>query len=435
MTLNSVFFTIANDGGEALTRPCASSPEGNDDANDEQDWAQHAGGGIKYGIVAASVTDGQPQEGYVLTMLAELAERTDVYATKLQAKLDAAEGVRQSITQTMDRLIAARARLKQTRGEISQQLLVRDNAFGRASEASAVIERAGRRLAELNSMLEYGIEDEQVYAELGRAGKAQEDKTAELQKWRAKADEAQKKADQGEALMREITVEIEQRAIEIKVLQKELPDPHLFSYLALAHFGRANANYLLEPDATRFARNIRLGVGSLRTMHTELREGRYRLDRYGDLLAGRHEATVQAMYGAVAIGDVALAQELFSLAADPGMFFHQIFNVFRVWMLGAFLLNDGAAIARLLRDHRFEKKLWAGYVKCFRAIAISGNEREFNVGMQQILKFETRPDDLERIPGVALVHLPALALCRLASRKRMRLLVKDKRLPAALIQW
>ena len=58
-----------------------------------------------------------------------------------------------------------------------------------------------------------------------------------------------------------------------------------------------------------------------------------------------------------------------------------------------------------------------------------------NVGLQQILKFETRPDDLDRIPGVTLIHLPALALCRLASRKRMRLQISDKRLPAALIKW
>ncbi|MCC6810502.1 MAG: hypothetical protein IT381_23935 [Deltaproteobacteria bacterium] len=376
-----------------------------------------------------------PPEGYVLTVLAELADRTERYATKLQDRLDAAAGVRQSITETMDRLVAARTRLKQTRADVSQQLLIRDNAHGRASEANAIIDRATRRIAELNAMMEYGIEDEQVFAELGRAGKAKEEKTAERDKWRLKADEAQKKADQGEDLMKEIAVEVESRAIEIKALQKDLPDPHLFSWLALAHFGRANANYLLSPDPNKFARMVRSGVASIRTMHQELREGRYRLDRYGDLLAGRHEATVQAIFGAVAIGDMKLAQEVFSLAADPGMFFHQIFNVFRVWSLGAFLLGDTPVIQRLIRDHRFEKKLWGGYVRCFRAIAMTGNEREFNVGLQQILKFETRPDDLDRIPGVSLIHLPAVALCRLAQRRRIAIHLKDRRLPPALIKW
>lgn len=389
---------------------------------------------------AVRITDPGPaeppvSEGYVLAILAELAERTERLAKRLQQRLDSADAVRQSITETMDRLLNARAQLKQTRNEISQQLAVRDQARSRASEASAVIDRATRRIAELNSMMEYGVEDEQVFAELGRAGKAQTEKTAERDKWRQKADEAQVKADVGEAHMRELAVEIEARAGEVKTLQKDLPDPHLFAWLALAHFGRANSNYLLDPEPVRFDRMIRAGITPLRTMHQELREGRYRLDRYGDLLAGRHDASVQALYGAVAIGDMTLAQEVFSLAADPGMFFHQIFNVFRVWMLGALVLGDLGVVRRLVRDHRFERKLWGGYVRCFKAIAFSSSERDFNFGLEQILKFEQKPEDLQKIPGVSLIHIPAVALCRLAGRKRIKIHVEDKRLPRALIKW
>jgi len=369
--------------------------------------------------------------------LAELAHRTDTYAEQLAQRLAAAEGVRKGITETLDRLQQARVRYKETRSQQSELLETRDLALGRAAEAGEVIERANRRLKELNAMLDYGIEDQQMFDELGRAQRALEDKTVELQKWRNNAELADKRANDSEGLMHELKVEIDARATEARALQKELPDPHLFAWLGLAHFGRANSNYLLDGDASKFDRITRQGIGVIMEMHKELREGRYRLDRYGDLLAGRHEATVQAIYGAMAIGDAQLARDLFSVAADPGMFFHAIFNVFRLWTLGGTLLGDNRMVRELLAGRQYEKKLWGGYVKCFRALLDVSPvpEREFNVGLQWILRYETRRNDLAGIPGVLLVHLPAVALCRLAAQKRIKILVKDKRLPPALIKW
>ncbi len=377
------------------------------------------------------------QEGYVLAVLAELANRTEQYSQTLQKRLDAADEVRRSITETLDRLQGARIKWKQTRGELSDHIETRDLALGRAAEAGEVVDRANRRLKELNAMLDYGIEDQQLFDEMGRAQKAHDDKTAEREKWRANAEAATGKAQKAEALMGELRIEIEARAAEVREMQKELPDPHLFAWLALTNFGRANSNFLLDGDASKFDRLMRTGIEPLRQMHRELRDGRYRLDRYGDLLAGRHEASVLGIYGAMAIGDTQLATEMFSLAADPGMYFHSIFNVFRVWLLGASLLGDGKVVRELLHMHRYEKKLWGGYVRCFRALhgLSPAPERDFNVGLQWLLRYETRREDLSGIPGVMLIHLPALALCRIARQKRFTIRVQDKRLPPALLKW
>jgi hypothetical protein len=377
------------------------------------------------------------KEGQVVSVLAELAQRTEHYASTLAERLAAADTVRQSITQTLDRLQQARARWKQARADVSEQGEVRDLATSRAAEAGEVVDRAARRLKELNQMMDYGIEDQQLFDELGRAQKAHDDKTLEREKWRKNAAAAQEKVARAESLMAELTIEIDKRAAEARALQKELPDPHLFAYLGMSHFGRAHSNFLLDGDASKFDRNMRQGIETLRRMHQELREGRYRLDRYGDLLAGRHESTVQALYGAVALGDVQLARDMFALAADPSMFFHSIFNVFRVWALGATLMGDARVVQQLLQQHRYEPKLWGGYVRCFRAIhgRSPAPERELNSGLQSILRYETRRDDLAAIPGGHLIHLPALALCRLATQKRIRVLVKDERLPPALMKW
>ena len=55
------------------------------------------------------------------------------------------------------------------------------------------------------------------------------------------------------------------------------------------------------------------------------------------LVGGRATATAEALYAAVAIGELDLARELFAVATDPNLYFHEIFNVFRVWALGLWL--------------------------------------------------------------------------------------------------
>jgi hypothetical protein len=122
------------------------------------------------------------------------------------------------------------------------------------------------------------------------------------------------------------------------------------------------------------------------------------------------------------------------LAADPGMYFHQIFNVFRIWLLGAYLLGDKKVLGQLLRVHRFDKGLWRGYGRCFQGL-VDADKREINLGLRMILKIEHRPDDLGKIPGLELVHLPALAIARLARLKNIEVAITDRRLPMALLKW
>src|SRR5262249_32254748 len=154
----------------------------------------------------------------------------------------------------------------------------------------------------------------------------------------------------------------------------------------------------------------------------------------GDLLAGRHEASAQALFGAAALGDLQLATELFALVADPGMYFHHIFNVFRTWLLGSYLLGDRKVLGQLLRVHRFDQGIWRGYCNAFRGL-VEQKAKELNVGIGLVLANEVRPDDLARMPGLGLVHLPALALARLGRLRNLPVKIKDERVPDALLRW
>lgn len=374
------------------------------------------------------------QEGQALAVLAEVADRAEKLSRDLEKALASGDDVRASISEAIARAQAAKGRYKEARSELSKATDQRDDALGRAAEAGELVERAGRRITELEKMAEYGIEDEQLVQELGRALTLRSEKEAERDRFRARVDAAEKRVAELEALLKNLQTEIEDRAVEAKEAQKQLPDPHLFAFVGMAHFGRANAHFLLDNNPSNFARTTRLGIAQVQRMHEELRQGRYRLDRYGDLLAGRHEATVQSLYAALALSDLKLASELFSLAADPSMLFHQIFNVFRTWLLGGYLLGDKQVLARLLRTHRFDKGLWRAYCMVYRGM-LEGNAKESRHGLEMVLRIEQRPEDLAAIPGVGLVHLPALGLAQLMKLRRMPVDIEHPQLPAALLSW
>jgi hypothetical protein len=374
------------------------------------------------------------REGEVLAVLAEVADRGDSLAVTLKDSLGRADSVREGITLAVEKLHAAKQRYKDVRSDLSRANDERDGSVSRAAEAADTVERADRRLKEIREMQAFGVEDEALFAEMGRALTAQKDKTLERDRFRQRADDADLRAKACEAMLGNVALEIEARGSELKELQKGLPDPHTFALLGLAHFGRANAHFLLNGDASIFDRNFRIGAGVIKQLHQEMREGRYRLDRFGDLLAGRHEASVQALYGAAAIGDLALATDLFSLAADPGMYFHQIFNVFRTWLIGAYLLGDKRVLGQLLRLHRFDKNIWRGYCRAFRGL-VEQRAKDVNDGIGIVLSLEQRPADLAHMPGLGLIHLPALGIARLARLRNLAVTVKDERLPNALLDW
>lgn len=373
-------------------------------------------------------------EGQALVVLAEVAERAHDLAGKLQTALETGEEVRTTISEAIARAHAAKARFKETRAELSKAMDQRDDALGRAAEASDLIERAGRRIAELEKLSEYGVEDEQLVQELGRALTLRNEKEVDRDRFRGRVDAAEKRVAELESLMKGLQQEIEDRAVEAKEAQKALPDPHLFAWLGLAHLGRANAHFLLDQSPANFDRTIRVGVGHIRQLHEEMRMGRYRLDRFGDLLAGRHESTVQALYASLGLGDLKMASELFSLSADPSMLFHQIFNVFRTWLVGGYLLGDKQVLARLLRTHRFDRGLWRAYCMVFRGL-LEGNVKEATHGLEGVLRIEQRPEDLAAIPGIGLVHLPALGLARLMRMRKFPVDVDHPQLPPALLSW
>ena len=56
--------------------------------------------------------------------------------------------------------------------------------------------------------------------------------------------------------------------------------------------------------------------------------GRYQLDRNSHFVGGRSTASAEALFGAISIGRLDLAKDLFQGVTHPDLFFHEIFNVF-----------------------------------------------------------------------------------------------------------
>ncbi len=373
-------------------------------------------------------------EGAVLAVLAEVADRADSLAKRLEKSLLQADDTRAAVSRALDVLNATKAQFKQVRSDMAKSADERDGSLSRSAEASDVIDKAERRLKEIQKMLDFGVQDEELFSEMGASLNAKQKKTQERETFRKRADAADARVTGAQAELERLQLDIEAHAVEVKELQHQLPDPHLFAFLGLAQFGRAGAHFLLNRDASQFDRHYREGAAVIRQMHQEMREGRYRLDRFGDLLAGRHEASIQAILGAVAVGDLQLATEIFSLVADPGMYFHHIFNVFRTWLVGSYLLGDKKVLGNLLRVHRFDKGVWRGYCLAFRGL-VEQKQKELNVGIDLVLSNEVRFDDATRLPGLGLVHLPALALARLGGLRHLKVTVKDERLPDAIYRW
>jgi hypothetical protein len=145
-------------------------------------------------------------------------------------------------------------------------------------------------------------------------------------------------------------------------------------------------------------------------------------------------ATVEAAYGAVALGDVNLARDLFELATDPGLFFHQIFSIFRVWCLGLYLERRHVELRELLRSHQYASGLRGGYVQTF--IGLVGSDAGLVAsGLKTIVKDEWEIwQDANAVRGAGVVSLGALALARLALERPLPGRVPGATVPEAVLK-
>ncbi len=201
---------------------------------------------------------------------------------------------------------------------------------------------------------------------------------------------------------------------ELDRLQTQLPGPQLYLRLFEARAARAHCRHFLDRQGGPWEAELRAAIELVAELHRALRAGKYRLDEHSDVVGGRAMASAEAMYGAAALGDVALVRELFASIADPALMFDQIFNVFRVWCLGLHATGDAAGLGRLLRKHRFSPGLKGGYVEAFTGLAERDPGR-VGAGLKTIARYEWEVwQDPKLVRGAGVVSLGATGLARLA---------------------
>lgn len=357
-------------------------------------------------------------EAYVVGLLSDAEEKAPRLASDLAAAKKKASAVDAELSNLLRRLDASRTELRRV-----QQ---------RATRTTAAINDGNMRIATLHQEIAaFKKRGEDIKVEMERV----EDEPAirrKLRRERAKMTvQAEEREEEIAAVQARLAGERQtlgefdgvlnqerdrSRVLtgELKKLQSQLPSPYLYTELFETTVARAHCRFFLDGDLPAWEEEMREAIGWSYDLHRELRLGKYPLDRNSDLVGGRSMATAEAIYGAVAIGDTDLAIELFETAADPGLFFHQIFNVFRVWCLGLFLTGRERDLREMLRLHQFAEDLRGGYGHAFIGL-VTRDPKRVTLGINDITKHEWELwQDPNLIRGAGVVNLGAVALSRLA---------------------
>lgn len=220
---------------------------------------------------------------------------------------------------------------------------------------------------------------------------------------------------------------------ELDKLQSQLPSPYLFARLFDRRSARAHCRLFLDHEPDDWSSELRGAIGLMVELHGELRAGKYRLDKNSDLVGGRAMATAEAFFASAALGDMSLVKELFTLATDPSLFFHQIFNIFRVWCLGLYLSGSHSDLRELLRIHQFATGLRGGYVETFFGL-LQKDSRRVTSGLKAITKYEWEIwQDPHLVRGAGVVNLGAVALTKLALDRGVAVHLPGPTVPDELI--
>ena len=207
-------------------------------------------------------------------------------------------------------------------------------------------------------------------------------------------------------------------ARELDTLQSQLPRPTLYVQRAENLLAQAHTKFFTERERATWLRTVRQSINQMLALHQALRSGRYRLDKNSEVLGGRSAGTAEALYGAVALGDVDLARRLFREATKPGLFFHQIFHVFRAWCLGLYLSDQRDALADLSGLHQFSQGARGGYAQVFLAL-LQRDPEMFARGFKNLVDGSWQIWQRSDTPALGVVNVPALALLRLAAMQNM----------------
>lgn len=215
--------------------------------------------------------------------------------------------------------------------------------------------------------------------------------------------------------------------------QEALPAPRLYTQVFELGVSAAHCEFFLDRDANLWCESVEEAVGWMVTLHEGLRAGRYQLDRNSHFVAGRSTASAEAIYASIAVGNLTLAGELFRSVTDPNLFFHEIFNVFRVWCAGLWLNGDVQSLRKLLARYEFAEGLRGGYVQGFSGLLEADTEK-VSGGLKEICRYEIelwQDPSLNR--GLGVVNLGAVGLARLALDAGLRVAIPGNTVPDELV--
>ncbi len=357
-------------------------------------------------------------EAYVVGLLSDAEEKTPRLTDQLTAAKKKASAVDAELTNLLRRLDASRTALKQ-----AQQQATRTSAS--INDGNSQISTLHQEIAAFKKKAEdIKIEMGRVYDEPAikrklRRGRAKltvqiEEREEEIAAIQTRMEKERLTLAEVEAVL--IRERDRSRVLteELKKLQSQLPSPYLYTELFETVAARAHCRLYLDADLPAWEEEMREAIAWAHELHRELRLGKYPLDRNSDLVGGRAMGTAEAIYGAVALGDAELAMTLFEVATDPGLYFHQIFNVFRVWCLGLFLGGRERELRELLRLHQFAEGLRGGYVHVFIGL-LTRDSKRVSLGIKDITKHEWELwQDPSLTRGAGVINLGAVALSRLA---------------------
>ncbi|MBI3179541.1 MAG: hypothetical protein HYZ27_07750, partial [Deltaproteobacteria bacterium] len=326
-------------------------------------------------------------EAYVLGLLAEVEPAVPALAQKLTMAQTRATAVDAELAQLLRRLVEANAARETaaTRGQKAATALTENNM--RVASLHQEIASLKRRSDDIKLEMDRvgpGAIFDRLRRERAKLLVQAEDREAQIKGLRAQVEAVRQDLQAAEAAGGEAQERARAVGVELDRLQEQLPRPDLYESLALHLMARAHCRLFLDRKPEAWVREIQEAVGWVVRLQRDVRAGKYRLDKHSDIVGGRSTATAEAAYAAVATGNPVAARELFLLATDPSLFFHQIFNVFRLWCLGLYLDRRHAELRELLRLHRYALGLRGGYVEAFVGL-VRGDGPQVAAGIKAIV--------------------------------------------------
>ncbi|MEO0461193.1 MAG: hypothetical protein AAF219_10145 [Myxococcota bacterium] len=376
-------------------------------------------------------------EAYVLGLLAEADDevpRLESELARARARAAAVDGELSSLLQRLDGTKVALREAERLRSRSAQALT---DGNMRIASLHQEIAGLGRRAEDIKTEMERvgpGAIARRLRRDRAKLRVQIQDREVEVQALRDRGETSRMDLQRAELSINEEKDRARIITIELDQLQSRLPDPHQLARLVESRLGRAHCELVLGQDQAGWSREVEDAVELAFELHEDLRKGKYRLDTNSELIGGRSMASAESMFALVAMEQDERALEFFELVTDPALYFHQILNVFRVWCLGHYLRGERKRLLELLRMHQYDEGIRAGYVQAF--IGLLTDEADLvGKGVTRVVRHEWDLwADPKRVRSAGAVNMGAVALCRLAIARGMRVPRPGPTVPRVLFQ-